>query len=166
MSKRDCSGVADVAPLVKTSFAIKTTFLISLRFSRDNNCIPLRLSPKLTGSQSSKMAGSNCSLVINESWCNPQGRLIRRSWFHLNDLLCLWTLRITAQPDQTLWIQLLKPFLNRIDNVINCFAVDCLEICLCSFWMMRFFRFAALDKLKDTVIWCSAFAVRSVLRQP
>ena len=63
---KDRFGVADVAPLVKISLAIKTTFLISLQFSRDNNRIPLTISPKLTGSQSSKMAGSNCSLVINE----------------------------------------------------------------------------------------------------
>ena len=66
--EKDRSGVANVAPLVKTSLAIKTTFLISLRFSRYNNWIPLTISPKLTSSQLSKMAGSNCSLVVNESW--------------------------------------------------------------------------------------------------
>ena len=62
-----CSDVDDVAPLVKTSLVIKTTFLISLHFSRDNSWIPLTISLKLTGSQSSKIAGSNCSSVINES---------------------------------------------------------------------------------------------------
>ena len=65
--EKDCSGVADVAPLVKTSLAIKTTFLISLRFSWDNNWIPLTISPKLNDLQSSKMTGSNFSLVIKES---------------------------------------------------------------------------------------------------
>ena len=49
------SVVAYVAPLVKTSLVIKTIFLISLRFSRDNNWIPLTISLKLTGSESSKM---------------------------------------------------------------------------------------------------------------
>ena len=49
------SDVAYVAPLVKTSLVIKTIFLISLRFTRDNNWIPLTISLKLTGSKSSKM---------------------------------------------------------------------------------------------------------------
>ena len=64
--EKDRAGVVDVLPLVKTSLTIKTTFLASLRFSRYNNWIPLTISPKLTGSQSSKIAGSNCSSVINE----------------------------------------------------------------------------------------------------
>ena len=65
--EKDPSGVADVASLVKTSLAIKTIFLISLHFSRDNNWIPLMISPKLTGLQSSKMAGSNCKKELSLS---------------------------------------------------------------------------------------------------
>ena len=76
--EKDRSDIADDVPLVKTSLAIKTTFLINLRFSRDNNWITLTIYLKLTGSQSSKMAGSNCSSVINHD-SNPHGRLIRRS---------------------------------------------------------------------------------------
>ena len=38
--KKDLSGVANIAPLVKTSLAIKTTFVISMHFSQDNKWIP------------------------------------------------------------------------------------------------------------------------------
>ena len=46
--ENDLSGVADVAPIVKTNLIMMTTFLINLCFSFDNDCISSTTSLKLT----------------------------------------------------------------------------------------------------------------------
>ena len=57
--ENDLSGVADVAPIVKTNLIMMTTFLINLRFSFDNDCITSTTSLKLTGLNPRKMVGNN-----------------------------------------------------------------------------------------------------------
>ena len=57
--ENDLSGVADVAPIVKTNLIMMTTFLTNLRFSFDNDCIISTTSLKLTGLNQRKMVGNN-----------------------------------------------------------------------------------------------------------
>ena len=57
--ENNLSGVADVAPIVKTNLIMMTTFLINLRFSFDNDYITPTTSLKLTGLNPRKMVGNN-----------------------------------------------------------------------------------------------------------
>ena len=100
--EKDRSDVADVPSLVKTSLPIKSNIACTSHGTTTGYLWRYLQSWLVCNHQ--KWQGVIVARWLMNHDRNPHGRSIQRSWFHLNDLLCLQTLRITAQPDKTLWI--------------------------------------------------------------
>ena len=58
IEKNDLSGVAEVAPIVKTNRMMTTTFSIILRLPLDKDLTMFTMSLKLTGNSPLKMTGT------------------------------------------------------------------------------------------------------------
>ena len=68
IEKNDLSGVAEVAPIVKTNRMMTTTFSIILRLPLDKDLTMFTMSLKLTGNSPLKMTGSNSNSHGRASW--------------------------------------------------------------------------------------------------